>query len=448
MTYRHIARIVIETKSPLNIGSGNKTIKTDSSVLKDVNGFPFIPGTTLAGLIRHSLDVNTPESLMGYVKGSDGVGSLLIVSEAKMLNSKGKVMDGILFPDDIDETTKRFVELPIRQHAKIGHHGATVKGGKFDEEVVLKGTRFCFELELPSDKSDNSLLHDVIDVIRLSSFRIGSGSRSGFGNIKIISCKCKTIDLSDKEDRAWYLEKSSFLSEDWDGAEYDTTPIKDANWIEYRLELQPSDFILFGSGLGNENADITYIRESYLFWEDNKAVVKKSDNVLVVPASSVKGAVSHRVAFYYNQKKGIFADQHTPEEQLLYVGDNNEAVKTLFGSEGRNGGEKQRGNVLISDVIQDLINPSPKVLNHVAIDRFTGGAIDGALFDEETLLANNEHITLTFMVKKTALIDADICYAFESALKDICCSQLPLGGGVNRGNGCFIGKILKNNTIL
>ena len=53
--YRFLAKIIIEAKSPLNIGSGNKGIKSDSLVLRDVNGLPFIPGTTIAGLLRHTL---------------------------------------------------------------------------------------------------------------------------------------------------------------------------------------------------------------------------------------------------------------------------------------------------------------------------------------------------------------------------------------------------------
>ena len=55
--YRFLARIIIEAKTPLNIGSGNKGIKSDSLVLRDINGLPFIPGTTIAGLIRHSITV-------------------------------------------------------------------------------------------------------------------------------------------------------------------------------------------------------------------------------------------------------------------------------------------------------------------------------------------------------------------------------------------------------
>ena len=52
--YRFLARIIIEAKTPLNIGSGVKGIKSDSLVLRDINGLPFIPGTTIAGLLRHT----------------------------------------------------------------------------------------------------------------------------------------------------------------------------------------------------------------------------------------------------------------------------------------------------------------------------------------------------------------------------------------------------------
>ena len=66
--YRQIARVTFEITTPLSVGSGNKDITTDSVVMKDVNELPYIPGTTLAGLIRHSLSVNTQNKLMGWQK--------------------------------------------------------------------------------------------------------------------------------------------------------------------------------------------------------------------------------------------------------------------------------------------------------------------------------------------------------------------------------------------
>ena len=120
--YRFLARVIIEAKSPLNIGSGNRGIKSDSLVLRDVNGLPFIPGTTLAGLLRHALGKDN-DRLMG----SQQMGSPLIITEAKMLNCDGTVLDGILPQAQLNSPfLAHFRHLPIRQHAKIGHRGSTL----------------------------------------------------------------------------------------------------------------------------------------------------------------------------------------------------------------------------------------------------------------------------------------------------------------------------------
>ena len=106
---------------------------------------------------------------------------------------------------------------------------------------------------------------------------------------------------------------------------------------------------------------------------------------------------------------------------------------------------KQRGNLLISDIIEVRESAKPKILNHVSIDRFTGGAIDGALFNEQTLYAKGEKFNIGLMIADDAIADSDIRWAFERALKDVATGMLPLGGGVNRGNGVFTGKVVKFN---
>ena len=51
-----IARIVIEAATPMKIGSGRSSVKTDAVIARDVNGLPYIPGTTLTGLMRHAME--------------------------------------------------------------------------------------------------------------------------------------------------------------------------------------------------------------------------------------------------------------------------------------------------------------------------------------------------------------------------------------------------------
>ncbi len=451
--YLFLSRIIIEAKSPLNIGSGNKGVKTDSLVLRDVNGLPFIPGTTIAGLLRHTLGKDE-ERLMGSQKK----GSPLVITEARMLDSDGKVLDGILSQEKLNsEFLRNFRQLPIRQHAKIGHRGATVKGGKFDEEIVLKGTRFCFEMELLSANADDADFKHLLETLMSDTFRIGSGSRSGFGEIEVVGHQClyKMIDLTNEDQKEWYLKKSSSLSNEWPAAEALTLQkSKLQEWTTYEMELKPVDFLLFGSGFGNDKADMTFVRESFIDWSDKLAQAKDRKRVILIPASSIKGALSHRLAFHYNKLTQKYADTLTDGESITdFVGKNNVAVKAVFGSEGEKGPDgkirnKQRGHVIISDIIEESSLPS-KVLNHVSIDRFTGGAIDGALFNEEVLYAKGETYKLKLVVNNTAFTGNDLVrIAFENVMKDLCSGMLPLGGGVNRGNGCFEGTIKRNGELI
>ena len=54
--HRFLARFVIEAETPLAVGSGEKDVLTDALVATDVNGLPYIPGTAIAGVVRHMIE--------------------------------------------------------------------------------------------------------------------------------------------------------------------------------------------------------------------------------------------------------------------------------------------------------------------------------------------------------------------------------------------------------
>jgi CRISPR-associated protein, TM1792/TM1809 family len=450
--YRQLARIILETETPLAIGSGNKDIKTDSVVAKDINELPYIPTTTLAGLIRHSLPEELQEYWMGFQKKKDGEGSRIMLSEGKILSADGNPIDGLnLVKDKITQLCR---ELPIRQHVRINQQGTAVKNGKFDEEIVPKGVRFCFEIELMAEKDKPGIMGTILSIIQSDGFRIGSGSRSGFGKIKVVDILRRDLDLCVPDELTLYLGKSSSLAKEWKGYRpYTPSATKESDCILYTLKLRPVDFMFFGSGFGDERSDMTFVREPVVTsWDRGEATVEELERVILIPASSVKGALAHRTAYHYNRLERVFADKKTAEELEKNTGKENKAVKTLFGSEGdRKGKNKQRGNILFSDIIEEQKVPlEKKVLNHVKIDRFTGGAVDGALFSEEVLYAPEKIFNLELMLRKTAVDEKDgkIVKAFEAALTDLCRGYLPLGGGVNRGNGTFKGKLNKNGETI
>ncbi|MDP3461682.1 MAG: RAMP superfamily CRISPR-associated protein [Bacteroidales bacterium] len=444
LTHRYLARVVIEAETPLAVGTGKRDVFTDQLIAKDVNGLPYIPGTALAGILRHSLttDENYDQinELFGYQakKSENSVGSRLIISSAMIVNKEGMVMDGLHDSVFIDRFISYFNNLPVRQHVKINENGVAEKHGKFDNQIVFKGTRFCFEMELLTDGiKDNDIWNEIFSTLQSPDFRIGGGTRNGYGSIMVVQIKERQLNLRDSLEI--YLEKTSELNDEfWETVE--EVELKDYSdqFDTYTLQLVPEDFFLFSSGFSSQHADMTYVTEPVIDWTTSPPSFTESK--VLIPASSVKGAIAHRVAFHYNKLNEIYADKI---EGGLPKTAENKAVKALFGylSDDDSG---QRGNVLLSDVFVE--STQSKLLNHVAIDRFTGGALSGALFNEEVVYGNKETITLEIRVKKDTIDNENgtIIKSFVNALSDICNGLLPLGGGTMRGHGIFTGKLIKN----
>jgi CRISPR/Cas system CSM-associated protein Csm3 (group 7 of RAMP superfamily) len=384
-----------------------------------------------------------------YIKNRDNIdkGSEIIFSSAQIVDEDVKVIEGLI--NERSDYLAQFDELPVRQHVRINEKGTAEKHGKFDEEVVYKGVRFCFEIELLNKDKNDSNFRRVLSELANDTIRIGGGTRKGFGEIEIVECKTRELDFSNPDELNTYIEKTSSLNDVfWEeiSADNDISKHADEGWTTYELHLTPDDFFLFASGFGDENADMTPVWETYFEWMSGKPEIRQKS--VLIPGSSVKGALSHRVAFHYNKIRKLFAGN--PEAK---AGVENPAVQALFGytrkvkdENGKDKEELKRGNVLISDVIQTRNDEQEKILNHVSIDRFTGGAMDGALFSESVVYGKNKEYVLIFKVNNDALNDMGIEQSFEQSLFDIAEGMLPLGGGVNRGHGCFSGKVYKNSN--
>ena len=521
MTHKYLAHFIIEADTPFAIGSGEKGFTVDRLIVRDALGLPYIPGSSLAGVLRHELDPkdNSEEvkKLFGFQSKEDGQGSRINFSSAHLIGADGKtVIEGL---QEIDPGYYNcFQKLPERDHVRINDKGAVDGHGKFDEELVHKGTRFAFKIELGGDPSDEQAWQHVLNIIHQPLFRLGAGTRKGFGKLKVISCKTRVFDLGKNHDLLAYLAHSNSLNEDLTGwEEIQLEALLADKWVHYKLNLKPENFFLFGAGYGDEDVDNKPKTERYFDWSSGKPVLTEKEWVLI-PATSVKGALTHRVAYHYNLLAKNFiggtqqatasppaADlsaimesltppvnidtldmssvspeweqlrkkieawtmedalaesdswQHYENELEKYqvnfthaekpVGENNPAVKALFGhaldSEG-SGMRGMRGNVMFSDLYLEPNKEAEKVFSHVAIDRFTGGARDGMLFQQKA--TSSDAFTLDIYVKKDPLSDKNIRSAFEEALLDLCNGDLQLGGGSPKGHGVFKGSLEKINT--
>lgn len=445
-TCRLLARVVVEAKTPLAIGTGEKDIFTDSLVATDVNGLPYIPGSSIAGVVRAMIDSEKKSLLFGYQEKKLGHGSEIMFTEARILDSTGTPVDGIVSKTVIqkDPLLEKYSNLPIRNHVRLSDKGTAADMGKFDEQIVFAGSRFCFEIEIVSDQDGVGNLEKVLQSLKSNSFRLGGGTRKGFGEISIVELKSRTLDLTQADNLELYIAKSSNLKESgrwtgWEDADKTATP--DEQWDEYSLTLRPEDFILFGSGLGDEegDADMTTVKASKVEWSCGIGELK--EQLVLIPATSLKGALRHRTAYHYNRVKGVKAEDLSAGDVKSVLVDN-EAEIELFGQ--CKDDKITRGNVIFNDIIEGEV-PS-KIMQHIAVDKFTGGTISGALFAEQVDYAKGNTFKTTILVNKD--VKAEFVNAFELSLKDLVNGLLPLGGGVNRGHGFFQGAISKNGLML
>jgi CRISPR/Cas system CSM-associated protein Csm3 (group 7 of RAMP superfamily) len=437
---RYIANIVIEAISPLKVGSNSLDMLQDSPVQKDWNALPMILGTSITGVLRKEFDTTFANDIFGDEdsQNKDAKGSRVIISNALLCNYDMSIIETLGLSKD-ESFLLKYENLPLRDHVKINHQGvADIENkGKFDEEVVYAGSRFKFRLELMAN--DGVEFKKLLQQINSKTFRLGGGTTKGFGAIKVIT-EASThgeFTLNSKE----YREKSSSLNTTF---EKDFPKEKaEITHTVYKLNIKPDDFFMFGSGFGEDDIKMIPVKEKIVIWtKEGKGSF--SEEQILIPASSVKGALSHRTAFYYNKAIGA-----TIESGEAKVDENNDAVKAIFGhkkelAENKETELGQKGKLLISDCFKED-KKETKVFDHVSIDRFTGGAIEGALFNEKTIAQRDNwevEILLENDVNKAFVI------AFEEALKDVCNGMLALGGAITKGHGVFCGTVEKDGTVI
>ena len=439
---RLISRIILECDTPLALRSGNKNIITDAEVAKDINGLPYIPGSSIAGVLRHMVSDSDAEKLFGESGESDGEGSRVIFSDAVLLGPDGIAIEGIANYDESVPYFLKYLHLPIRQHVRIGKNGTAEDGGKFDNEVVYAGTRFCFEMEtVATDKEDIDSAKEILSKLYLDTFRVGGGTRNGYGAMRIVSCKIKEYDFCIPDQFLEYVSKSNSLASDFNGVEINLD--KKQTFDKYVISLEPDDYFHFGSESGDDEADSIPTNEDRVVWEGNRAHF--IEDCIVIPATSVKGALSHRLAFNFNKLMCRFADKQDSNPKNAFE---NEAVISLMGSEDER--LPMRGALVFSDII---LSNDLKIsgFNHIRVDSFTSAAINGALFNEKAVYKDSVNINTEILICNTDFernlqISGNEQYremileAFEMTLSELCNGTLPLGGFVNKGFGRFTGN--------
>ena len=414
MQTRHVAHIVIEADTPLKVGSNASDFLQDSPIQKDFNGLPMILGTSIAGVLRKDFNTSAVKEIFG-----DENGSKVIISNAMLLDENAVVHETLLL--EKSPFLHCFDTLPIREHVAITDKGVAKEHAKFDEEVLYKGTRFKFSVEVIDDEKES--FEEILALLQSASFRIGGGSTKGFGKLKILAITTENFTLEN------YGQYSSSLNHSLT-KNIELKERESQTHYKYTLNIQPEDFFIFGSGFGDEETDSTPVYERVVDYKHKKL----SEKQILIPASSIKGALAHRTTYHYNLQNKFFVGNDDAQN----------SIQGLFGQAKDSKDESKKGSkgkVIFSDCFKENKN-NTKIFDHVSIDRFTGGALEGALFQEKTL-SQKDMWEMEILLEKN--IDEAYVKAFESALSDVTTGMLPLGGMTTKGHGIFVGTWSKTD---
>lgn len=220
---RYVIKGSLVVKNALHIGSGKVEGDFDSAFIKTGKNGYYIPGSTFKGYLRSKVEALLVGSPFGLKTNNE------LLNEADVLAIFGYTDSDISKNEDVKNRLKTILgkeyknfssklhiaDLPIksketkevtRDGIRISRKtGATVKGAKFDYNVIEEGNIFEFEMTL--ENIEKYQLELVIlglkDIMNEDLF--GGKISRGIGKCKLELTSCEYVNAEDKESLKNYI---------------------------------------------------------------------------------------------------------------------------------------------------------------------------------------------------------------------------------------------------
>lgn len=450
----HLLGVTLEAKSAHGVHTGHGDLTHDSLVVRDANGLPAIPASSLAGVLRHAYErahgKQAADQLFGFLgseSAGDGQVSWLSVDWALVHDSANLPHEGLYEGAEHDPLLSSLQETKpiVRQRVRLNARGCASDHGKFDVTLLPAGLRYTAWISYWCDGSGNSqkTWQRLISLLDQGELRLGHGTRQGYGLFQIIRLHEGRWDLRDHQQFQGYLKRPRLRK---DLQQLDAVKRSgQSQEIVFSMPLQAESYWRIGGGetslltIDSGTVSLLPVSERRVIWQDNQAEYGLQPQP-VLTGSAVKGALRHRVAYHYRCLTGLFADELSLDESLPEA-EQCPAVTALFGfaqddqADQSDHPQATAGLLIVDDVTLDHIDV--RNIMHNRVDRFTGGVINGALFTEQVLWQTPLVLKITVLPRPDAPVDPQVRQALFRTLEDVAQGRLPLGAGGSRGLGVF-----------
>ncbi len=405
----------LQLVSPLVIGSGQDE-NTDIDLIRDWTGTPFIPGTAIAGAIRHYLDGILDKELVLTVFGKkekDSTQSLISFYDALLIgNPKIQIRDGV----------------------RLKHETKTAQDqAKYDYEILEPGQQFCFKAELVIREKDlpdtdriKDLLYLMLNALKKKKISFGAKTRRGFGVVSLCDEKVLCLNMSKPDDVQKWIDFT------WDFEKFINESEKTDISVLQKNILQTSEHDLSEIKAEFEIPYSVLIRHYSESPDAPDTTHLASDGNAVIPGTSWNGAIRH--AIYHILKQLNKNKQYSESTDKLFK----KLTTDLFGYVSKDKKEAKASRIFIKESLIAGGQALPYIRKKV--DRFTGGVVDSALFEEMPHYGGK--VKLDIAIKKPEKCEIGLILL---ALKDMGNGIQPIGGDANIGRGIL--NTIKNIEI-
>ena len=396
---REVLYIQVQFTSPLSVSSGENEW-TDSDVLRDADGNPFVAGSSLAGAIRAYLGMRKNDNcFMGFSRREN--------------NGKdhGK-MSSLFISDMIFEDESK---SGIRDGVALDYNKTAMDGSKFDTEIIeaLAKAHFYMELTIREEDNEEQMHHALAQIfygINQSEIRLGSKKTRGFGEFKVLSVKCKSYGKDNFLDYA-----DAYIGDNWkDESEYLD------QWLAYAQV--PCNMIHIDIPLRMKGG--ISIR-CYAARKEEPDYVHLTDHgVPVIPGSSLAGALRHRTKQILEELKTAGA---TLPESI------DEITDAAFGYVNET--EACSSNIIIGET--EIKNARSLTIVRTGVSRFESAVKQGALYKEKTYVDGELKVQIMIRKGNNFADERWILGLLLLAIRDLQNGFLAVGGQTAIGRGIF-----------
>jgi CRISPR/Cas system CSM-associated protein Csm3 (group 7 of RAMP superfamily) len=406
-----IGTLILDT--PTCLGNGDTDGPTDLMLLRDsISSKALLTGASIAGALRNYLH----EYQYGYDKDEMSC-SLSTYLFGGMRKDEDGEQSPIIIHDSISNQTPK-VELRDGVSIDIAT-GTAKKSQKYDLELLAAGTGFTlyFELLIEKGKDRNQLLEALTISLRgfqESEINIGMKKRRGFGYCHVEKWHVWEFKLDNFQDRLAWL---TFGKDDYQfNCNENILPSIGKIQDIFRQENRADQRHRFSLKADFKITSSLLIRSAQFSTQFVPDVIhiKNNRNELILPGTSFTGILRHRA-----------------EKIVKTIRISTHFINDIFGTGEEDNQDAKSSRLVVKETV--IQQSSCLIETRTAIDRFTGGALHGALFQEQPVFGGEKTLlTLDLELREPSNREIGLLLLL---LKDLWTSDLPIGGEISIGRG-------------